>query len=155
LSFLIYRATEAQIETAYAIVQEYYAAASVLVRENREEFRGQYFGAGAGVWLVEADREVVGCVALRRLTGVTQAGEIKRMYVRQPYRGLGIADLLLEALEKYAAECGYKWLYLDTAADMKAAARFYARKGFQGCESYNENPQAALFMRKEITSPKC
>jgi GNAT superfamily N-acetyltransferase len=154
-NFVIYLAAEAEIEAAYAIVQEYYTVASVVVRENQEEFRGQYFGEGAGVWLVEADSEAVGCVALRRLPCAAQAGEIKRMYVRQPYRGLGIADLLLEALERYAVECGYKWLYLDTAADMKAAARFYARKGFQACESYNENPQAALFMRKEITSPKC
>jgi GNAT superfamily N-acetyltransferase len=146
----IYRATEAQIEEAYAIVQEYYTVASVVVRESRGEFREQYFGKGAGVWLLEDDGGVVGCVALRRLTNVTKAGEIKRMYVRQSYRGRGIADLLLDALEKYATECGYKWLYLDTAADMKAAARFYARKGFQGCESYNKNPQAALFMRKDI-----
>ena len=42
LSFLIYRATEAQIETAYAIVQAYYDAASVVVRESPEEFREQY-----------------------------------------------------------------------------------------------------------------
>ena len=150
MSWLIYRATEDQVGAAYAIMQEYYTAASVVVRESREEFQEQYFGEGAGVWLVEADGGVVGCVALRRLVGVAQAGEIKRMYVQQSYRGQGIADLLLAALEKYAGECGYKWLYLDTAAEMKAAARFYARKGFQGCESYNENPQAAFFMRKQI-----
>jgi N-acetylglutamate synthase-like GNAT family acetyltransferase len=151
LNFLIYRATEAQIETAYAIVQEYYTAASVVVRESREEFREQYFADGAGVWLVEADGVVVGCVALRKLPSLSHAGEIKRMYVRQSFRGQGVADMLLEALEKYAGEFGFEWLYLDTAADMKAAARFYARKGFQRCESYNQNPQAALFMRKEIT----
>ena len=153
MNLLTYRATEAQFEDAYAIVQEYYTVASVMVRENREEFRQNYFGDAAGVWLLQVDGIVVGCVALRRLTTVAQAGEIKRMYVRESFRGQGIAGLLLEALEKYAGECGYRWLYLDTAADMKAAARFYVRKGFQGCESYNENPQAALFMRKEITLP--
>jgi GNAT superfamily N-acetyltransferase len=56
----------------------------------------------------------------------------------------------LEALEKYAREFGYKWLYLDTAANMKTAARFYERKGFLSCERYNDNPQAAIFMRKAV-----
>jgi len=150
MSLLIYRATEAQFEVAYAIVNEYYAAASVVIREDKEEFARQYFRDFAGVWLAEVDGMVVGCVALRRLRGLVQAGEIKRMYLRAPYRGQGISDLLLEALEKYAGGRGYKWLYLDTAADMGAAARFYQRKGFQDCARYNQNPQAAIFMRKAI-----
>ena len=33
---------------------------------------------------------------------------------------------------------------------MKAAARFYERKGFAPCERYNDNPQAAIFMKKTI-----
>jgi len=70
--------------------------------------------------------------------------------VRPFYRGQGLADLLLAALESYARESGYRWLYLDTAADMKAAARFYKRQGFSSCERYNENPQAAIFMSKAI-----
>jgi GNAT superfamily N-acetyltransferase len=148
VSVRIYRAAETQIELAYGIVQEYYAAASVVVREDHEEFERQYFGDGTGVWLAEADEGVIGCVALRRLEGLADSGEIKRMYLRETYRGQGVADLLLQGLEEYAREFGYKWLYLDTAADMKVAARFYERKGFVPCERYNENPQAAIFMRK-------
>ena len=138
------------MELAYGIVQEYYAAASVVLREDRQDFEKHYGGEGAGVWLAEAGEGVIGCVALRRLEGLAASGEIKRMYLRQAYRGQGVAELLLDALEKYARESGYKWLYLDTAADMKAAARFYERKGFVQCERYNENPQAAIFMRKAI-----
>jgi GNAT superfamily N-acetyltransferase len=150
LTFKIYRAPETHIELAYGIVQEYYAAASVVVREDRREFARHYFVDGAGVWLAETEDKVVGCVALRRLVDVPEGGEIKRMYVQPPYRGQGVSDLLLLALEDYAREFGYRWLYLDTAANMKAAARFYQRKGFLACERYNENPQAAIFMKKAI-----
>lgn len=150
MRFKIYRAPETHIELAYGIVQEYYAAASVVVREDRREFTRQYFAGGAGVWLAEAENMVVGCVALRRLQDAPDCGEIKRMYVRPLYRGQGVSDLLLKALEEYAREFGYKWLYLDTAPNMKAAARFYQRKGFLTCERYNENPQAAIFMKKAI-----
>lgn len=150
LNVRIFRASEGQMELAYGIVQEYYAAARVVLRESHEEFERQYFADGAGVWLAESDETVMGCVALRRLDGMAGCGEIKRMYVRPEYRGQGVSDLLLAALEKHAKEFGCEWLYLDTGADMKAAARFYERKGFAACERYNENPQAAIFMRKRI-----
>lgn len=146
----IYRASEEQRERAYSIVDEYYRAASVVVREAQQKFAEEYFGAGAGVWLAEVDGEIVGCVALRRMKEKPSCGEIKRLYVRPGHRGQGIADLLLDAVEKYAKDFGYRWLYLDTAADMKAAQRFYERKGFLSCERYNDNPQAAIFMRKAV-----
>ena len=72
------------------------------------------------------------------------------MYVRASHRGSGIADSLLEALEEYALKSGYEWLYLDTTDSMKAAARFYERNSYGVCARYNENPQAALFMRKRL-----
>jgi GNAT superfamily N-acetyltransferase len=146
----ICHASVSQVALAYGIVEEYYAAARVVVREDREEFAKQYFADGAGVWLAEGSEGMMGCVALRRLEGMAKAGEIKRLYVRPAYRGQGVSDLLLEALERYARNCGYQRLYLDTAATMKAAARFYERKGFAPCERYNDNPQAAIFMKKTI-----
>jgi GNAT superfamily N-acetyltransferase len=150
LSVLVYKATEKQAELAYAIVLEYYEAASVVVREDREKFEKEYFGERAGVWLAEAEGRIVGCVALRRLLAMADGGEIKRMYVRPEYRGKGVSRLLLAALEQYASKSGYRWLYLDTAASMKAAANFYRREGFAECERYNENPQATLFMKKAL-----
>jgi GNAT superfamily N-acetyltransferase len=146
----IIRATLAQIDNAYAIVQEYYESARVELREDHDSFRLQYFTRGAGVWLAEKGGEVIGCVALRACVEIEGSGEIKRMYVRPKYRGRGVSDLLLDSLEEYARQFGYMWLYLDTAAEMKAAARFYERKGFTACERYNTNPQAAVFMRKSI-----
>ena len=150
MSVRIYRAAEAQIQLAHAMVLEYYAAASVVVRDEPEEFAKQYFADDGGVWLADDEGSVIGCVALRRLAELPRSGEIKRMYLRAAYRGRGISDLLLDTLEDYARERGYRWLYLDTAANMLAAARFYQRKGFVTCEPYNRNPQAAIFMRKGI-----
>lgn len=146
----VYRASLEQFEQAFAMVAEYYEAVQVVVREDREAFREQYFAEGSGVWLATLENEIVGCVALRRLNSRGDAAEIKRMYVRPAYRGKGIADLLMKELEEFARDCGYVWLYLDTAAVMQAAARFYERHGFEHCERYNDNPQAAIFMRKRL-----
>jgi ribosomal protein S18 acetylase RimI-like enzyme len=146
----IRRALLEELDQAFAMVTEYYEAERVVVREDREAFRQQYFSDDAGVWLASCDGEEVGCIALRRLDAASKSSEIKRLYVRPAYRGRGVADLLLQELEDFARTCGYAWIYLDTAAHMLAAARFYERHQFERCEKYNDNPQAALFMRKRL-----
>jgi GNAT superfamily N-acetyltransferase len=147
----VHRCSIDEIELAYGLVEEYYEAVAVQVRENRAEFEEQYFVEGTGVWLAVVEDKVVGCLALRKLSSHSGCGEIKRMYVRTAHRGKGIADSLLAALEVYAVECRYVSLYLDTTDSMIAAARFYERNSYQRCERYNENPQATVFMRKRLS----
>lgn len=148
--FSVHRAAQDEIDAAFAIVSEYYEAARVVARDSREEFARLYFGKGAGVWLSAARGKMIGCIALRALPTFTAAGEVKRLYVKPAHRGKGIAAGLLEVLEGYAAECGYEWLYLDTTDEMVAAARFYERNGYQPCARYNDNPQATIFLCKEL-----
>lgn len=146
----IERVTLERVDEAYAIVQEYYDAVDVVVREDAASFAREYFGSGAGIWLATENAEVVGCIALRRLPGFERSGEVKRLYVRPAMRGRKIADSLLVALEEYALEFGYRGLYLDTKDDLVAAIRFYRQHGYEDCERYNENPQATIFMRKDL-----
>src|SRR5258708_30797782 len=140
------RAQAEEADSAFALVEEYFAAIGVMVRENRQEFVTEYFGEGCGLWLARAEGELVGCVGLRKLecpekneTSGTQCAEIKRMYVREAFRGRGVAQNLLAAVEAFARTAGYDWIYLDTTQEMKAAARLYQRNGFVRCERYNQN----------------
>jgi|SRR5437868_7495278 len=156
-SVAIWRASAAEIDTAFGLVGEYYEAASVVARESREEFANEYFGERAGIWLAGVDGELAGCIGLRKITPLDASdaenglcAEIKRMYVRQKFRGHGIAARLLRAAEDFARQEGYARIYLDTASEMVAAARLYERNGYERCARYNENPQAAIFMRKAI-----
>jgi GNAT superfamily N-acetyltransferase len=146
----IRRAVPEEIDFAYAIVNEYYEAARVVARDSIDEFARYYFAAASGLWLAIIDDRAVGCVALRQLSAISAAGEVKRLYVQPAFRGRGIAAALYASLENYAAESAYQWLYLDTAANMNAAQRFYATLGYELCERYNDNPQASLFMRKQL-----
>lgn len=146
----IERASLEHMDEAYAIVREYYEAVGVVVRDDRESFARDYFGPGSGVWLAYANVALVGCIALRPLPQLDCAGEIKRMYVKPEARGQRIAERLLKALEDYAAGAGYRALYLDTKDDLTTAIRFYQRHGYKACERYNENPQATMFMKKDL-----
>jgi ribosomal protein S18 acetylase RimI-like enzyme len=154
----IWRARLEEAEAAFCLVREYFEMAGVVLREDRKNFIEEYFGEGQGLWLARVEGELAGCVGLRRLPTPeelkpenVECAEIKRTYVREKFRGRGIAARLLEAVENFAREAGYAWIYLDTASNMAAAARLYERNGFVRCEKYNENPQAAIFMRRKIS----
>jgi GNAT superfamily N-acetyltransferase len=153
----IWRANPAEADSAFGLVEEYFEAIGVVLREDRGEFVREYFGDRQGFWVARAGGELAGCVALRKLMCLEESryremrcAEIKRMYVREKFRGRGIAQRLLEAAEQFARGVGYAWIYLDTTNEMVSAARLYERNGFVRCERYNENPQAAIFMRKRL-----
>ncbi|MBS1990460.1 MAG: GNAT family N-acetyltransferase [Cyanobacteria bacterium SZAS LIN-2] len=136
---------------AKEIVDEYCQSIGVLHRDSESEFE-KYFEGGSGVWLARtAQGEVAGCILLRPLPQIENACEVKRLYVKPQYRGLCAADAMLGALHKAAAAAGYKWCYLDTKDDLKAAIRFYQRHGYVDCQRYNDNEQATIFMRRNLT----
>ena len=145
----ILRAAPADKKAAFSIVAEYCQAVKVVVRDDPEAFSKEYFGPGGGIWLALARGRPVGCIALRKLPSPGSA-EIKRMYVRERWRGQGVSQKLLEAAERFAQASGYEWIYLDTTEEMKAAARLYERNGYRRCQRYNQNPQATIFMRKRL-----
>jgi len=145
----IERAAPGQLDAAYAIVAEYYEGLRVVARETPEQFRSEYFAPASGVWLAWAGLNLAGCIALREMSK-GEAAEIKRMYVREAYRGLGIAQKLLAAAESFARGVGYLRIFLDSTDEMQAAVRLYERNGYQRCERYNTNPQATIFMNKRL-----
>jgi len=134
-------------------LQDYYVAAGVVVRDDAAAISDYLRGRGA-LWLAEIDGMTIGCIVLRPLDDVdAHACEVKRLYVREAYRGAGVAGRLHDALEAFARSAGFHWMYLDTASGMQAAIRFYKRHGYESCERYNDNPQATLFMRKILATP--
>ena len=152
----VHRAGLSELQPAYDLVCEYYEAVGVMVRDNKEAFEQEYFTDGTGVWIASIHQaasihqEIAGCIALRALPHLEKSAEIKRLYVRPAYRKQGIAEALLEALEEYATQHSYSTLYLDTKDDLSVALRFYQSRGYQPCERYNDNPQATIFLHKQL-----
>jgi ribosomal protein S18 acetylase RimI-like enzyme len=142
------RAALADEAVAWAIVDEYNRTFGVVVRDEPADFRKYLDGAGA-LWLACDGTDIAGCVAMRPLPAMgSRACEVKRLYVRPAYRGSQIAAALMDALEAHARDAGYDMIYLDTRADFTAAIRFYDARGYERIPRYNDNPEAAVFMRR-------
>ena len=80
-------------------------------------------------FVVRQDGVAAGCGGVQ-LFG-TEYGEVKRMYIRPQYRGLGLAKRLLDHLESYAREHHVKILRLETGIDQGEAIGLYERMGFR------------------------
>jgi putative acetyltransferase len=83
--------------------------------------------------------------------------EVKRMYVREAARGLGVADAILERLEAEARAVGRDFLRLETGVRQLAALRFYERRGFRRCGAFGAyalmTPDAvatSVFLEKSV-----
>ena len=80
-------------------------------------------------------------------------GEIKRMYVRPQFRGLGFAKLMLNHLAEYARDHGVAILRLETGIAQQEAIALYERSGFRRIPPFGEYKPDPLsrFYEKRIT----
>ncbi len=87
---------------------------------------------------------VAGCCALRPLDSADypNAAEMKRLYVRPGFRGLGLGRQLAEAILDAARSAGYGCVLLDTLDDMESARALYEDLGFAEVPPYYHNPIA-------------
>ncbi|WP_353062511.1 GNAT family N-acetyltransferase [Tunturibacter psychrotolerans] len=148
----IIRATPSQRIEAELLLNEYYEAVDVMKRDTPAAIAGYLSDESSGLWIAFVNELPAGCVVLRPLPTIEAATECKRLYVRPQFRGRGIAEALLDAMEEYALEKAANWVYLDSKDDLKDALRIYVRRGYQPCARYNDNPQATVFLRKSLRS---
>ncbi|MCO5949226.1 GNAT family N-acetyltransferase [Mucilaginibacter flavidus] len=104
----------------------------------------------AGALLLAMDGDAfVGCSGIRKLDDET--AELKRMYVKNQYRGYQVGVALLQRSCEIAKQLGYKKLRLDTLASMTKAQQLYAASGFYEIEPYRFNPlPGTMYMEKEL-----
>ncbi len=84
--------------------------------------------------LAKYQDKTAGCVGLRDFGD--GACEMKRLFVRPEYRGLGIAKALAKAVIEQGRNIGYKSMCLNTNRRMAEAARLYKSLGFEEIAPY-------------------
>ena len=144
-----------QIEEARSLFREYEAwlGMSLCFQSFEEEVAGlpgKYAPPVGRLYLAYVDGEPAGCIALRKLEpGVC---EMKRLYLRESARGLGLGVRLIEQVIADAQEIGYAKMRLDTyPPKMGKAVSLYEAHGFYEIPPYYDNPHAGvLYMEKTL-----
>ena len=93
-------------------------------------------------FLIREDGVPAGCGGIK-LVG-TEYAEVKRMYVRPQFRGLGLARLMLNHLAEHAQRHGIPVLRLETGIHQQAAIRLYEGIGFQRIPPFGEYKEDPL-----------
>ena len=118
--------------------------------QELRELPGEYAAPRGALLVARVGDAVAGCCALRPLdtTDYPNAAEMKRLFVRPAYRGLGLGRLLAEGILDAARQSGYDCVLLDTLDDMEAARALYEELGFEEVPPYYFNPIAGAHYLK-------
>ncbi len=115
-----------------------------------EDLGAVYGEAGGGaLFVAHVGNEYAGCVALKDI-GDGRC-EMKRLYVREKYRGQNLGRRLAEQIVARAKEMGYNFMYLDTHREaQKVAIEMYKKMGFIECADYHLNPGNLLCLEFDL-----
>jgi len=108
-----------------------------------EALPGIYGPPFGEIILAKRGDHVLGCIALKPLDPPHTA-EIKRLYVREQLRGIGVGKALVEAAIQTARDIGYAEIKLDTLPQMEGAIALYKKSGFAPIPPYGSHPYPGL-----------
>jgi len=142
------------LETIRELFREYeqYIGVDLCFQDFENELKslpGAYSRPQGRLYLIESAGETAGCAALRKFddTGC----EMKRLYVREKFRGRGLGRQAAELIVAEARKIGYERMMLDTLGTMTEAITLYESLGFKKVPEYRENPiVGAVFMEMKL-----
>ena len=147
--------TPEELDALRQLFQEYAAQLGVDLcfqnfAQELRELPGEYAAPRGALLVARVGDTLAGCCALRPLdtTDYPNAAEMKRLFVRPAYRGLGLGRLLAEGILDAARQSGYDCVLLDTLDDMEAARALYEELGFEEVPPYYFNPIAGAHYLK-------
>jgi DNA-binding MarR family transcriptional regulator len=94
--------------------------------------------------------EPVGCGALKHTAPRTT--DIKRMWLAESARGLGLGRRLLNELEARAARSGARTVRLETSDLLHEAISLYRSAGYAEVPAFNDEPFAHHWFAKELSA---
>jgi len=92
--------------------------------------------------------EPIACGGVKH--GGDAPSEIKRMWVSEPARGLGLGRRMLAELEALAAEHGARRVRLDTSRHLVEAISLYTSVGYREVAPFSDEPFADHWFEKDL-----
>jgi len=141
-------------EDAVALITELEADLDPLYpRESRHGYSVEkLLREGVFFFIIRGKDSLIGCGGVQFFGN--EYGEIKRMYVRPEFRGLGFARLMLDHLEEHTRSNGINLLRLETGIHQHNAIALYEGAGFRSVAPFGDYKPDPLsrFYEKQIST---
>jgi len=141
-------------EDAVALITELEADLDPLYpRESRHGYSVEkLLREGVFFFIMRDNESLIGCGGVQFFGD--EYGEIKRMYVRPKFRGLGFARLMLDHLEEHTRSNGINLLRLETGIHQHNAIALYEGAGFRSVAPFGDYKPDPLsrFYEKHIST---
>lgn len=112
---------------------------------------GKYAPPRGEIFIARQNGHVAGVVALRPVELLEPGrSEMKRLYVREAFRGQGLGRILANIVVSFAKDAEYQVMVLDTLPHLKAAIKMYASMGFDETAPYYENSLPGVVYMEKI-----
>jgi len=100
------------------------------------------------IYIASVDGEDIGVGALRPVSDTRC--EMKRVFIRESARGLGLGKRIIDLLIAHGKLAGYTSMVLDTLPKLETAQGIYKALGFQEIPPYYKNPLPGVVYYEKI-----
>ena len=110
-----------------------------------EENRAEY------IVVIAYDNDIpVGSASFKKYDD--ENAEVKRVFVKEEYRGQGISNELMKMLEQRAREKGFKYFILESGEPLVSAMALYRKIGYKVIPNYGQyvNMEESICMKKKL-----
>jgi len=129
---------EVRLEALRLHPQAFGSAYTVEAREAVDDFAARIARGGLFGGFIDGQLQGIAGFSVRTEARLIHKGYLGGMYVREPFRGTGLADAIVEAVLAHA-RTRVEHILLSVASPNLSAVRFYRRMGF---EPYATEPRA-------------
>lgn len=96
------------------------------------------------------DNNPVGCASFKKYDD--KCAEVKRVFIREEYRGQGISNKLMKLLENKGRSKGYTYFILESGELLVSAMALYRKIGYEVIPNYGQyrDMPDSICMRKKL-----
>lgn len=146
------------------------AAVAKLIRDNLKKYKldipgtvyfdegldhlSDYYGADDRKYFVieDAHGKVIGGIGFAKLEWMEDTAELQKLYLDDSAKGSGLGYELIRLIEDRMLASGYKYSYLETHDNLKAAIHIYEKSGYTEISRPKEVVHSAMnrFFKKKL-----
>ena len=92
----------------------------------------------------------IACASFKRYD--EECAEVKRVFVKKEYRGIGLSKNLMAMLEKRAIEKGFQYFILESGEPLVSAMALYRKIGYKVIPNYGQyvDMNESICMKKKL-----